>query len=406
MLDIIEIDGASNNGVENVRELIEKARFEPNQGKYKVYIIDEVHMLSSGAFNALLKTLEQPPAHVIFILATTEIDKIPETIRSRTLRFDFRKISIDDLIGRMSYVCKEEHIRFEEETLRIIAKAARWGFRDALTLLEQNIIDDTLPIEHVRNTLSLLEDSLIEWCIIAMRDADTASISWFIANIRDKHIEARGFFEQLMYRMRDLMVEHLDDGLFGTYSEMMTILEWAYAHIRSIPDGMMLIELTLLRITKRSVASTIVPTASPIKAPPPPTPKSSTPPPTHPAPMKPSPETIIAPPFPAETMPVMKESPAPKSSSGGTFSYPALIMKVKELQPALTTDLKLARFEIDGTHLTLIFSKKWNYDRVNKPAMKSIIVDSLGTLYGTSWELTCRLSEAHPNVVSDIHEVF
>lgn len=92
LLDIIEIDGASNNGVENVRELIERARFEPNQSKYKIYIIDEVHMLSTGAFNALLKTLEQPPPHVKFILATTEIDKVPETIRSRTLRFDFRKI--------------------------------------------------------------------------------------------------------------------------------------------------------------------------------------------------------------------------------------------------------------------------------------------------------------------------
>ena len=107
-LDVIEIDGASNNGVENVRELIEKARFEPSQGKFKIYIIDEVHMLSSGAFNALLKTLEEPPPHVKFILATTEIDKVPETIRSRALEFDFKKITETDIIARLEFVTKSE----------------------------------------------------------------------------------------------------------------------------------------------------------------------------------------------------------------------------------------------------------------------------------------------------------
>lgn len=141
MLDCIEIDGASNNGVENVRDLIEKARFEPNQGKYKVYIIDEVHMLSTGAFNALLKTLEEPPVHVKFILATTEIEKVPETIRSRTLRFDFRKITTENIIARLNFVCQSENITAEKEAIELIARVARGGLRDALTLLEQNTID-------------------------------------------------------------------------------------------------------------------------------------------------------------------------------------------------------------------------------------------------------------------------
>lgn len=125
MLDIIEIDAASNTGVDNIRDLIEKARFEPNQGKYKVYIIDEVHMLSTGAFNALLKTLEEPPAHVKFILATTEAEKVPETIRSRALRFDFRKITESDIIDRLKYVISEENIRAEEAAIKVIAKYAR-----------------------------------------------------------------------------------------------------------------------------------------------------------------------------------------------------------------------------------------------------------------------------------------
>lgn len=125
MLDVIEIDAASNTGVENIRDLIEKSRFEPNQGKYKIYIIDEVHMLSTGAFNALLKTLEEPPEHVKFILATTETEKVPETIRSRTLRFDFRKIGMEDILGRLEFVCKAENITTETEALQIIAKSAR-----------------------------------------------------------------------------------------------------------------------------------------------------------------------------------------------------------------------------------------------------------------------------------------
>lgn len=108
MLDVIEIDAASNTGVDNIRDLIDKARFEPNQGKYKIYIIDEVHMLSGGAFNALLKILEEPPKHVKFILATTEIDKVPETVRSRTQRFDFRKHTEEDIVKELELIIKSE----------------------------------------------------------------------------------------------------------------------------------------------------------------------------------------------------------------------------------------------------------------------------------------------------------
>jgi len=125
MLDIVEIDGASNNGVANVRELIERARFQPSYGKYKVYIIDEVHMLSTGAFNALLKTLEEPPEHVKFILATTEFHKIPETIVSRSQRYDFRKISDEDIVARLQYIAGKEGIEPEETALQLIAQLAR-----------------------------------------------------------------------------------------------------------------------------------------------------------------------------------------------------------------------------------------------------------------------------------------
>ncbi|MFZ4461833.1 MAG: DNA polymerase III subunit gamma/tau [Patescibacteria group bacterium] len=125
MIDIIEIDAASNTGVDNIREMIEKAQFQPNSGEFKVYIIDEVHMLSKGAFNALLKTLEEPPAHVKFILATTEIHKIPETIISRTQRYDFRRITEADIISRLSFIAEQERIDAESEGLSLIAKLAK-----------------------------------------------------------------------------------------------------------------------------------------------------------------------------------------------------------------------------------------------------------------------------------------
>ena len=125
MLDVIEIDAASNTGVDNIREMIEKAQFQPNQGKYKIYIIDEVHMLSKGAFDALLKTLEEPPSHVKFILATTEIHKIPETILSRCQRYDFRKISETDIIARLQFVAESENIKTEEKALSLVARLAK-----------------------------------------------------------------------------------------------------------------------------------------------------------------------------------------------------------------------------------------------------------------------------------------
>lgn len=137
VLDVIEIDAASNNGVDNIRDLREEANFTPVNAKYRVYIIDEVHMLSLGAFNALLKTLEEPPAHVIFILATTEIHKLPATILSRCQRFDFKRISPEDITARLQYVAEKENVTLSEPAAALIARIADGGMRDALSLLDR-----------------------------------------------------------------------------------------------------------------------------------------------------------------------------------------------------------------------------------------------------------------------------
>lgn len=151
--DIIEIDAASNNGVDEVRNLIEKVKYAPLKGKYKVYIIDEVHMMSTGAFNALLKTIEEPPSHVIFILATTEPHKVLPTIISRCQRFDFTKVPNNEIKNRLKTVLNFEHIQYEEEVLELIAQLADGGLRDALSILDQVIAyaNNDLKIEHIHD---------------------------------------------------------------------------------------------------------------------------------------------------------------------------------------------------------------------------------------------------------------
>lgn len=164
--DVIEIDAASNNGVEEIRDVRDKANYAPTQAEYKVYIIDEVHMLSMGAFNALLKTLEEPPANVIFILATTEPHKIPLTIISRTQRFDFRRISPQDIVGRMEFILHQKEVGFEEDALITISKAAEGGMRDALSILDQalSFSEGELKTEDaMRITGSITQELLIEY---------------------------------------------------------------------------------------------------------------------------------------------------------------------------------------------------------------------------------------------------
>ena len=135
-MNVIEIDAASNNGVDNIRQIREEVQYSPTEGRFKVYIIDEVHMLSIGAFNALLKTLEEPPAYVIFILATTEVAKIPITILSRCQRYDFHRITIETIAGRLSELMKAEGLNVEDKAIKYVAKAADGSMRDALSLLD------------------------------------------------------------------------------------------------------------------------------------------------------------------------------------------------------------------------------------------------------------------------------
>lgn len=173
-LDVIEIDAASNNSVDDIRELRDTVKYTPNSSKYKVYIIDEVHMLSQGAFNALLKTLEEPPSYVIFILATTEPNKIPATILSRCQRFDFKRVSIETLMDRMRSICEKEKLEIDEDALRIIARNGQGSVRDALSILDKCIAfsSEKLTAENVLDLLGSADPSQLFDFAKAILDSD------------------------------------------------------------------------------------------------------------------------------------------------------------------------------------------------------------------------------------------
>ena len=175
--NVIEIDAASNNGVDNIREIREEVSYRPTQGRYKVYIIDEVHMLSTGAFNALLKTLEEPPEYVIFILATTEVNKIPVTILSRCQRYDFRRITIDTIAGRLSELMAREGVQAEEKAVRYVARAADGSMRDALSLLDQCIafyLGETLTYDRVLDVLGTVDTEVFSGLLRRVLERDAA----------------------------------------------------------------------------------------------------------------------------------------------------------------------------------------------------------------------------------------
>ncbi|MEG2643790.1 MAG: DNA polymerase III subunit gamma/tau [Enterococcus sp.] len=206
--DVIEIDAASNNGVEEIRFIRDRANYAPTTAKYKVYIIDEVHMLSTGAFNALLKTLEEPKEHVIFVLATTEPHKIPATIISRTQRFDFKRINVQAIIGRMKYILEESNQPYVEQALSVIARAAEGGMRDALSILDQAISfsNETITLEDALAVTGSLTTEMMDSFIGACLQQDVSGALEVLENILAEGKEARRLTEDLLLYCRDLLM--------------------------------------------------------------------------------------------------------------------------------------------------------------------------------------------------------
>lgn len=213
-MNVIEIDAASNNSVDNIREIVDEVSYSPAEGKYKVYIIDEVHMLSIGAFNALLKTLEEPPSYVIFILATTEVHKIPVTILSRCQRYDFRRISIDTIADRMRELMDAEHVQIEERALRYIAKAADGSMRDGLSLLDQCIafhLGQELTYDKVLDVLGAVDTEVFSRLFRSLLAADALKCITILEEIVMQGRELVQFVSDFAWYMRNLMLAKSTD---------------------------------------------------------------------------------------------------------------------------------------------------------------------------------------------------
>lgn len=208
-MNVIEIDAASNNGVDNIREIREEVAYRPTTGKYKVYIIDEVHMLSTGAFNALLKTLEEPPSYVIFILATTEAHKIPITILSRCQRYDFRRITADTIAARLQELMDKEGNDVEEKAIRYIAKAADGSMRDALSLLDQCIafyLGEKLTYEKVLENLGAVDTQVFSRMLRQILQQDTAGTIKTLDEIIIQGRELGQFVTDFIWYLRNLLL--------------------------------------------------------------------------------------------------------------------------------------------------------------------------------------------------------
>jgi DNA polymerase-3 subunit gamma/tau len=212
-MDLIEIDAASNNGVDDVRELRDKINFSPSQGKYKVYIIDEVHMLSTGAFNALLKTLEEPPPHAIFILATTEIHKIPATVLSRCQRHEFRRVPLGEITRRLNEICKAESIEADAEAINTIARQSSGGMRDAISLLDQlSSTGGKISIDLVQTVLGTATNQSVLALIQAVIDQQPGVGLDEIHRALDGGADARSLSRQIVDYLRNLMLIQMGNG--------------------------------------------------------------------------------------------------------------------------------------------------------------------------------------------------
>ena len=274
-LNVVEIDAASNNGVENIREIRDQVQYPPTGGKYRVYIIDEVHMLSTGAFNALLKTLEEPPSYVIFILATTEVHKIPITVLSRCQRYDFRRITVDTIADRLKELTDAEGMAVEDRALRYVAKAGDGSMRDALSLLDQCAAfhyGETLTYENVLDVLGAVDNRVFRELFGALRNGQTkecilrleemviqgrelsqfvADFIWFLRNLLI--LKTADEAEELLDMSEDNLKQLREDAALADENVLMRyirVFSEVLNQIRFAAQKRVLVELAFIRLTK------------------------------------------------------------------------------------------------------------------------------------------------------------
>ena len=391
-LDIIEIDAASNNGVEDVRDLREKVRIAPVAAEKKIYIIDEVHMLSKQAFNALLKTLEEPPAHAVFILATTDVDKLPATIISRTQRFTFRAISQDDAVSHLKSIAEKEKININDDALALIAARGDGSFRDSISLLDQlrGLADSktTITRELIEQSLGLAPAATIEQLLAAYEAKDLKTIVDLLDSSERNGLQSTIIVSQLISTVRDRLVEK---------PQFVSLLDQLLDVSKSSQPSIKLLTVLAAHAVPKPKSVALAAPAPVISAPVAELAKQA----TQPKPHMPSPAPVtVAAPAPKTTAP--KPAPAPEpvaapstpATSGNDFNldWAQLIEYTRTNYVAIYSVLQKCTPEVDGKTLRLytgtpFWKRKLDdtkhrlnfVDALIKTGAGDLVIDTVGT---------------------------
>lgn len=437
--DVYELDAASRTGVDAVREeIIGRVNYAPTRGHWKVYIIDEVHMLSTPAFNALLKTIEEPPSHTVFILCTTHPHKVPETIHSRCQRFDFHRLSVEDIVSRLRFIADAEHVEVSDSALALIGKHALGGMRDAISTLEQmaSFSGGSITLEDVEGLLGEVDVEVLFEAAELVCDRDVAGAFHFVADLAERGVDMAEFVKGFVRHCRDLYVvaavpdagETVDVTAndrtrlerqargFGVERlvRLLDILDRLSSELRWAADQRLALEVALTRmarpetdLTLESLAERIAALESGLAVPPPSRAQAAPSAPRKPAPQAtpeaspvPGPATQSATPTPApaeETAPVV---PAVAHPSGGPLdaatakrSWPAVQAEIKRLRPSRAQLFNMSEVEVEGELLLIEFPKDQSLalDLASDPETMQLLRNSIAAVLGVTPPLQFRL---------------
>jgi DNA polymerase-3 subunit gamma/tau len=402
-LDIIEIDAASNRRIDEIRELRERVNIAPSSARYKVYIIDEVHMLTKEAFNALLKTLEEPPAHVVFILATTEAYKLPETIISRTQRFAFRPVALDDVVKHLRSIAQKEKINISDEALVLIAAHGEGSIRDSISLLDQiRNTSETVDLSDVQSMLGLAPDEIVKNLIDQVENCNAAGIVDSLRQMHEQGYEAAMIAKQLGQTWRINLLEKRHKLPSSTVLELLKNL----LAISASQTPFALLEITLLKS-----AADNTPDEPPVVA------KTNEP---------VSPSGVPKAPVLEVARPSAQSEDSPKKSKPVTDPPVKRVAEIsKQQDPAVWTQVldavkqdhntlygvaRMADPRFDGNHLILTLQFPFHYKRLEESRNKQVLLKILQEITGQAMTITCELSPDKPSSVKtdkpvDMHTV-
>lgn len=367
-LDIIEIDAASNRRIDEIREIRDRVHTAPTSGKYKVYIIDEVHMLTKEAFNALLKTLEEPPAHAIFILATTEAHKLPDTIVSRTQRFTFKPIEKTDALKHLQTIAKQENIKIDDSALELIIEHADGSFRDSISLLDQvRNSDKKVTLSDVEKMLGVAPKTAILELLVALKQNDAQALMQRLDNLALGGSTPAQVAKQLVLELRNVLMGSTGKETLPISSLMRKLIDVQASH-----DPEITLQLVLLEAVLSSKQSTL--THIPLE----PTPDKPTEQPTTTKPELPDQPTIV------DNEPVTEEIRS-------TELWSSIVNEIKHHHNTLYSIARMAKSEINNKKLILTFSFPFHAKRLNEAKNKQIILDILHRLTGEDYALECRI---------------